>query len=129
VVQTGLLQVGGLGLGAAAVAIVSSAAWDITGIAAGLTIMGVGLLVLPRRRAQAKRQLNAQMEELREGLESGLGRQLEEEAERAAERLARAIEPYTRFVRTELDRLEELQHELDAWRDEHAAVTALVERI
>jgi small GTP-binding protein len=129
VVQTGLLQVGGLGLGAATVAIVSSVAWDITGIAAGLTVMGVGLLVLPRRRAQAKRQLHAQMQEVRDGLESGLGRQLEEETERAAERLSRAIEPYTRFVRTELDRLEELQSELDAWREEHAEVSALVERV
>ncbi len=91
--------------------------------------MGVGLLVLPRRRAQAKRQLHAQMQELRDGLESGLGRQVEEETERAAERLSRAIEPYTRFVRTELDRLEELQSELDAWRTEHAEIAALVERI
>jgi small GTP-binding protein len=129
VVQTGLLQVGGLGLGAATVALVSSAAWDLTGIAAGLTIMGLGLLVLPRRRAQAKRQLHEQMQALRDGLETGLGRQLEEETEHAAERLARAIEPYTRFVRTELDRLESLQAELDAWRDEYAEVWALVERV
>jgi small GTP-binding protein len=129
VVQTGLMQVGGLGLGAATVALVSSAAWDITGIAAGVSVMALSLLVLPRRRAQAKRQLHRQMQALRDGLEEGLGRQLEDEADRAAERLGRAVEPYTRFVRTELDRLEALQGELDTWRAEHAEVRALVDRV
>lgn len=129
VVQTGLLQVGGLGLGAATVALVTSVAWDVTGIAAGLTIMGLGLLVLPRRRAQAKRALHRQMQELRDGLEEGLGRQLEAETDRAAERLARAVEPYTRFVRTELERLEALSAELAAWRTEHAELTDEVARL
>ncbi len=129
VVQTGLLEVGGMGLGAAAVAIVSSTAWDLTGIAAGLTVMGLGLLVLPRRRAQAKRRLHQQMAALREGLEAGLGGQLEDEGARASERLARAVEPYTRFVRTELERLEELQRELAAWHAREAEVRELVEQL
>ena len=129
VVQTGLLQVGGVGLGAAAVALVTSTAWDVTGIAAGLTVMGLGLLVLPRRRAQAKRRLHQQMAELRDGLERGLGAQLDEEGAHATERLARAIEPYTRFVRTELERLEALQAELEAWRRREAEVRAKVERL
>ncbi|MDF1523095.1 MAG: hypothetical protein P1P87_09795, partial [Trueperaceae bacterium] len=117
VVQTGLLQMGGLGLGAAAVAIVSSAAWDVTGIAAGLTVMGLGLLVLPRRRRQAKRRLHDQMQALRDGLERGLGGQLDDELQGASERLANAIAPYTRFVRTELERLEALAAETDAQRE------------
>jgi len=129
VVQTGLLQVGGVGLGAAAVAIVSSTAWDVTGIAAGLTVMGLGLLVLPRRRAQAKRRLHQQMAALREGLESSLGGQLDDEGARASERLTRAIEPYTRFVRTELERLEALKAELEAWREREAGVRAQVEQL
>lgn len=129
VVQTGLMQVGGVGLGAAAVALVTSTAWDVTGVAAGLTVMGLGLLVLPRRRAQAKRRLHQQMAELRDGLERGLGAQLDEEGAHASERLARAIEPYTRFVRTELERLEALQSELDAWRAREAEVRAAVERL
>jgi len=129
VVQTGLLQVGGVGLGAAAVALVTSTAWDVTGIAAGLTVMGLGLLVLPRRKAQAKRRLHVQMAALRDGLETGLGAQLEDEGVQAAERLGRAIEPYTRFVRTELDRLEALQAELDAWRERESELRAQVERL
>jgi small GTP-binding protein len=129
VVQTGLIEIGGVGLGAAAVAIVTTTAWDVTGIAAGLTVMGLGLLVLPRRRAQAKRRLHVQMSSLRDGLEAGLGSQLEEEGARASERLGRAIEPYTRFVRSELERLEQLQAELEAWLEREAEVRSQVERL
>lgn len=126
VVQTGLMQVGGLGLGAAVVALVSSAAWDLTGIAAGLTLMGLGLLVLPRRRAKAKRELHQQMSRLREGLEGGLGRQIEEELQRAAERLSAAIAPYTRFVRVELERLDGLVEQLEAARKQVTQLRAEV---
>ena len=117
VLQTGLLEVGGLGLGAAIVAMVTSTAWDLTGIAAGLTVMGLGLLVLPRRRAKAKRELHRQMQDLRDGLEGGLGRQLDEEVQRANERLTAAVAPYTRFVRAELERLDALADELDGVRE------------
>jgi small GTP-binding protein len=112
VLQTGLLEVGGLGLGAAVVAMVSTSAWDLTGIAAGLTVMGLGLMVLPRRRAKAKRDLHARMQALRDGLEASLGRALDYEIQQSSERLAGAIAPYTRFVRAELERLDGLGSEL-----------------
>jgi small GTP-binding protein len=124
VLQTGLLEVGGLGLGAAIVAMVTSTAWDLTGIAAGLTVMGLGLLVLPRRRAKAKRELHRQMQALRDGLEGGLGRQLDEEVQRANERLTAAVAPYTRFVRAELERLDALADELEAVREQLAELRA-----
>lgn len=129
VVQTGLMQVGGLGLGAAAVALVTSAAWDVTGIAAGLTVMGLGLLVLPQRRRAAKRRLHEQMQELRDGLERGLGGQIDDEVRAAAERLGHAIAPYTRFVRTELERLEALASETAAARERLTALRAEVARL
>lgn len=112
VVRTGLLQVGGLGLGAAIVAFLSGAALDVTGVALGLTIAGLGVLVLPRRRAQAKRELHEKMQALRDGLEESLGAQLEKELHRASEKLSGALLPYTRFVRSELGRMDEMQAEL-----------------
>jgi hypothetical protein len=93
----------------------------VTGIAAGLTVMGLGLLVLPRRRAKAKRQLHEQMQALRDGLEGASGRQLDEEIQRAASGSRRAIAPYTRFVRAELERLDALADELNAVRARLAA--------
>lgn len=113
VVRTGLLEVGGIGLSAAVLAFISGAALDVTGIALGLTVMGVGFLVLPRQRAKAKRELRTKMAELREGLEDGLTKQFEVELGRSQEKLTGAIAPYTRFVRAELDRLGDLEGELD----------------
>lgn len=114
VLQSGLLQVSGVGLGAAVLAFLSGAALDVTGVTLGLAMVGVGVWVLPRRRAQAKRELHEQMQALRDGLAEGLDRQLERELERAATDLAGAIAPYTRFVRGELERLDALDEELEA---------------
>ena len=112
--QTGLIQVGGLGLGAAMVAFLSGAALDATGILAGLTVAGLGFLVLPNRRRAAKRNLHEEMQRLRDGLSESLNGQFERELERSAEKLSAAISPYTRFVKSEVGRLETLQSELGA---------------
>jgi len=111
-VQTGLLQAGGLGLGAAVLAFLSGTAFDVTGIAAGLTLAGLGLLVLPRRRRQAKLELHQKMQALRDGLAESLSGQIDAELRRAYEKLTGAILPYTRFVRSELGRLEAAEEEL-----------------
>ena len=114
VIQTGLLEVGGLGLSAAMLAIMTGAALDITGLAVGLTVMGLGLLVFPRQRARAKRDLRAKMSELQAALEEGVSKQFALELARSQEKLTAAISPYTRFVGAELARLHELQAELEA---------------
>ncbi len=113
VVQTGLMQVGGLGLSAALVAMMTGAAFDITGIALGLTVMGAGLLVLPGQKRRAKKELRSKMLELQEMLERGVSRQFELELSRSQEKLTGAISPYTRFVGSELEHLHDLQAELD----------------
>lgn len=112
--QTGLIQVGGLGLGAAMVAFLSGAALDATGILAGLTVAGLGFLVLPNRRRAAKRNLHDEMQRLRDGLAESLNGQFERELTRSAEKLSAAISPYTRFVKSEVGRLETLQNELES---------------
>lgn len=126
VVRSGLLQVSGVGLGAAVLTFLSGAALDVTGVTLGLAVVGVGIWVLPRRRAQAKRELHDQMQTLRDGLEASLDRQLTWELQRAAEGLAGAIAPYTRFVRGELTRLESLAESLE---ESERALTALREDV
>jgi len=129
VFRSGLLNVTGIGLSAAVLAFISTAALDITGIALGLTMVSVGLLVIPRQRAKAKRELAAKMQELRDGLESSLSEQFEVELKSAHEKLEGAISPYTRFVRSELDRLEQLGAELDSVAVELAAVKSEVDAL
>ncbi len=113
VFQSGIGLVGGIGLGAAILAFVSSAALDITGVTLGLTLAGIGLFIIPRRRQQAKKELHDNMQTLRDGLEESIGKEFETELRKASEKLHNAIEPYTRFVRSELERLDGLKGELE----------------
>lgn len=113
VVSSGLLQVGGLGLGAAVIAFLSGAAADVTGITAGVAMIILGSTVLPRKRARAKKELHEKMQALRDGLEESLQEQVLKELEASNEKLSATIAPYTRFVRSELERLDELRGELD----------------
>lgn len=117
VVRSGLVGAGGVGLGAAVVAFLSGAALDVTGVTLGLAVVGMGAWLLPRRRARAKRELHDRMQALRDELDESLHRQLEAELQRAAETLSGAIAPYTRFVRSELERLRDLLTELEASRE------------
>ncbi len=129
VLRSGLFNVTGIGLSAAVLAFVSAAAFDVTGIMLGLTLVGVGLLVIPRQRAKAKRELAARMRELEEALVHGITGQFEEELDRSREKLAGAISPYTRFVRSELDRLGEVGEELDEMSVRLAALRGEVEAL
>ena len=129
VMQTGLIQVGGIGLGAAAVAFLSGAALDVTGVVAGLAVTSLGLLVLPRRRRAGKRNLHERMQELRDGLEDSLGARFEDELRRASDKVNAAISPYTRFVKSELGRLEALQGELKENQETLQRLTREVESL
>jgi hypothetical protein len=95
-------------------AFVSSAAVDVTGITLSLAVIGTGAVIRPRRRARAKGELHGQLQALRDGLEASLDRQLAHELERAGSDLAGAIAPYTRFVRSETERLTELAEAMEA---------------
>ncbi|MCA1730180.1 MAG: dynamin family protein [Actinobacteria bacterium] len=128
VAQTAAVEVGALGLGAAAVAIFTTAAADITGVTAALLIAGLGLFILPNRRRKARAEFREKTEALRERLSEVVRRQFDTELNRSVERMRDAIAPYTRFVRTEHARmtearssLAEITAETEALRDEIGA--------
>ncbi|MEZ4632045.1 MAG: hypothetical protein R2880_15265 [Deinococcales bacterium] len=129
VVRSGLLQLGGVGLGAAMVAFLSGAALDITGVMAGLAVAGMGLLVLPNQRRKAKKELHTKMQDLRDGLEESLGKQFELELGKANNKLSEAISPYTRFVRSELGRLEDLREELQGSKKDLIALKSEIDNL
>ena len=112
VAQTAAVEVGALGLGAAAVAVATTAAADVTGITAALVIAGFGLFILPNRRRKARAEFREKTEALRERLGEVVRRQFETELNRSVERMREAISPYTRFVRTEHARMTEARSNL-----------------
>ncbi len=126
VAGTALLEVSALGLGAVVAALATTQLADVTGILAAGTLAVLGLFVLPAKRARAKKQLTGKILALRERLMQALTEQFDREIERSLHRIEEAIAPYTRFVRAERQRLEEMRGELQQAGD---ALQSLKQRI
>lgn len=104
VVQAVIVGGGGIGLGAAVVAATTVAALDITGVLAGILLLGVGFYIVPAKRKHAKRDFNLKMDELRLRLHDAMEDQFDAELINASRRVVDSIAPYTRFVRGEQER-------------------------
>jgi hypothetical protein len=124
-----LLEVGGIGLGATVAALATSTVVDVTGILAGTTLVVLGLAVLPARRRRAKAELHDQITRMQRELIQRLTGHFEDEVERSISRLQEAIAPYTRFVRSERERLGEQRGELDRLGGALADLRTRVERL
>ncbi len=101
VIQTGLIGLGGAGLGAAIAVLVHTAWADMTGILTGMTLITLGLFILPARRQKAKKHLAEKLYELRQKLMDGLNEQFDRELRRTIRRMEDVVAPYSRFVRSE----------------------------
>ncbi len=109
VAQAAIAGAGGIGLGAAIVAFVGTAAADVTGILAGVVLLGLGLYIIPARRKRAKEDFNVKMQELRTRLRTVMQEQFKKELNNALTRVQDSIAPYTRFVRAEQKKTEDMQ--------------------
>lgn len=126
VAASAAFEVGAVGLGAVVASIASTAAADMTGLAMAGVIATLGLLVIPNRRREAKRELREKVTDLRERLGRSLRAAFEDEVTRSLTRIGQHIEPYSRFVRSEDAHLGGVRQRLDAIR---ARVDVLREKI
>ncbi|MDQ4077726.1 MAG: dynamin family protein [Chloroflexota bacterium] len=115
--MVGIAEVGAIGLGAALTVALHGALVDATGILAAGLVGLAGLGIIPYRRNEAKKTLHRKLDKLRSQLHRVLLDAFHQEADRSAHRLGDAIDPYSRFVRTECQRLEEIHRELGEVRD------------
>ena len=113
VASTAVLQVSAVGLGALVTIIATTTAADVTGVLAASALSVVGLLVLPAKKRRAKAELNRKVATVREQLMSSLRQQFEKETAGSVSRIQEAIAPYTRFVRSERNRLTEARDALE----------------
>lgn len=127
VAHTAVLQVGALGLGTVVTMLATSSAADVTGLMAAGAISVLGLLVLPARRRRANGELREKVHQMRERLMAALTGQFEREAERSAQRVQEAVGPYTRFVRSERERLTAAREELRRIRGEMERLRAAID--
>ena len=104
-----LLEVGALGLGAAVAAVASTTVADVPGFLTAGVLFTLGLFVLPARKRKAQRELHGKIDKLRTQLLASLDGQFEREIDKSVERIREAISPYTRFVRAERQKLDDLR--------------------
>ncbi len=124
----GMVQVGALGLGAILVHIFTRAL-DPLGIIAAGGVAIAGLFILPARRRAAKRDLEEKIEVLRADLHEALNKQFEDELARSVQEIREAIAPYTRFVRTEQEKLLYVQQSLTEIETEIFELRKSIERL
>jgi hypothetical protein len=117
VAGTAAVQVISLGLGTIVTMLATTTMADMTGILAAGALSVLGLLILPARRSAAKTELRGKVEDMRARLMAALTRQFDEELEKSLQRIREAISPYTRFVRSERERLTTVRQELRRIRD------------
>jgi small GTP-binding protein len=108
VAASAALEAGALGLGALVTTLATTAAADVTGILMAGLVAAVGLFIIPARRRRGKAKLNEKMSALRTQLSDSLRGQFEREIKNSLERIQEAIAPYTRFVRAEREKSEEM---------------------
>lgn len=112
VAQAALAGASGIGLGAAIVAFVGTAAADVSGILAAAMLLGLGFYIIPARRRRAKQTFDEKMQELRTRLHDAMTDQFHKELNNAVSRVQDAIAPYTRFVRAEQQKTTGMQEQL-----------------
>ena len=127
VAGTALVEASAIGLGATIAFLASGTAADATGLIAAGLVAALGLFILPNKRRQAKKDLAKKIAELRERLMQALTEQFNTAALASETRVRETVSPYTRFVSSERDRLEEHRTEVDDLGKRVAAMQAEIE--
>ena len=129
VASAAIAGAGGIGLGAAIVALVGTAAADVTGILAGIALISLGLYIIPAQRSRAKRSFDEKMAELRTRLHNAMQEQFQKELSNAINRVQEAIAPYTRFVRAEQKKTAAMQERLQNLNSALLSLKNEIERV
>ncbi|HVL69171.1 MAG TPA: dynamin family protein [Vicinamibacterales bacterium] len=103
---------GALGLGTLVTVVASTAAADVTGIVMASVLAAIGFFILPAKRQRAKEEMRTKIAAVREQLSSALRKQFGTEVQRSVDRIREGIAPYSRFIRSEGDKLRAMEQEL-----------------
>jgi small GTP-binding protein len=118
VTTSAALEAGAVGLGAIVTTLATTAAADITGVIMASFIAVIGLFIIPARRRRGKTKLLEKISAVRKQLIHSLQSQFHEEINRSVQHLHEAISPYTRFIRSEQDKITTRKAELTSLKEE-----------
>ena len=107
---------GAIGLGTLVTLAASTAAADFTGILLASVVAMLGFFIIPAKRNKAKAAMREKIADVRTRLSNALRVQFQEEIGRSTARMKDSIAPYSRFVRSEGDKLRETESRLAALR-------------
>jgi small GTP-binding protein len=107
---------GALGLGTLITVAASTAAADVTGILLASVVAALGFFIIPAKRNKAKQAMREKIADVRTRLSLALRTQFEQEIARTTARMRESIAPYSRFVRSEGEKLRETETQLTALR-------------
>jgi small GTP-binding protein len=127
--QTALVEAGALGLGALLIASLHTLLLDVTGLLFAGTLAAIGLYVLPNRRRKARDELRAKVADLQQRLHETLSAQFEQEMGRSKQTMQEAIQPYTRFIRNEREKLTGIAGELGEIEQEMRTLRAKIDAL
>jgi len=128
-IQTAAVEAGAVGLGAILVAVLHTTLLDFTGMLSAGVLAALGFYVLPHRRNKLKTDLRDKIGALRAQLDEAMTRQFERELRDSIQRMREAISPYTRFVRVEREKLEQVAGNMEEMRQELAQLRAAASTI
>ena len=109
---------GAIGLGTLVTVAASTAAADVTGIILASVVAALGFFIIPAKRNRAKMQMRDKIADVRARLSSALRKQFQDEIARSMARMRESIAPYSRFVRSEGEKLKETDQKLVTLRSD-----------
>ena len=127
--QTAIVEVGALGLGALLIGALHTLVLDLTGLLFAGALAAVGLYVLPARRRKARDELRAKVADLQTRLHEALRAQFGQEMSRSEQAMQEAIQPYTRFIRNEQEKLTGIAGNLAGIEQEMRTLRAKIEAL
>jgi uncharacterized protein YukE len=116
-------------LGALLIASLHTLVLDVTGLLFAGTLAAIGLYVLPNRRRKARDELRAKVADLQQRLHEALSMQFEQEMSRSRQAMQEAIQPYTRFIRNEREKLTTIAGNLDEVEQEMRTLRAKIDAL
>jgi small GTP-binding protein len=129
VAASAAMEAGALGLGALVTTLATTAAADVTGILMASVMAAVGLFIIPARRRQGKNKMIERIASLRTQLVQSMRGQFEKEIDRSLQHINETISPYTRFVRTEKEKLTGTGEKLSGLQGEMNRLKERLEKI
>jgi hypothetical protein len=118
-----------VGLGYALATAFTSVALDVTGVAAATVLFAASFFILPYKRHRAIEQFRERAERLRSELKTALEEASHREIDRAVDNVREALDPYTRYVKTEHAKVEERAAALARARERLAVLKREIEGI